>query len=140
MVENKSEKGVADFLLIRRGHEGGEVLCRVEDKILRNEDVLDSTLLYLMRRVSADCIPADQALVVSGDVDAASVMSRLRYMSLMIDGSQPSPMPAYEWKGDGMVRHSCLSDSLKGISTVIMEWNAPRTPVEYTNTVQSIHN
>lgn len=136
VVDNKSEKGVADFLLIRRGHEGGEVLCRVEDKILRNEDVLDSTLLYLMRRVSADCIPADQALVVSGDVDAASVMSRLRYMSLMIDGSQPSPMPAYEWKGDGMVRHSCLSDSLKGISTVIMEWNAPRTPVEYTNTVQ----
>lgn len=137
VVENRCEKGAADFVLMQRDYSGNEVVCAIEDKIIRNETSLDSTLLHIMRKVSEGRSPADQAVIVSGDLDASSVVSKLKYMSLMIDGSEESPMPEYEWKGDGRVRHSCRPDSLKGLVTLCFEWDAPRVPSEYMNTVQT---
>lgn len=137
VVENRSEKGLADFALIRRDYDGHEVVCAVEGRMVGKETALDSTLLQLMRRVSADSIPADQAIIASGDLDASSVISRLRYMSLMIDRSDPSALPEYKWNGDGKMRHSCYADTLTGLAAVCFEWNAPRAPAEYMNTVQS---
>lgn len=137
VTANASSDGIADFALVKRDYSGNEIVLSLEDVLTSAETQVDSTLLLIMRRVEADAIPADQAVVVSGDVDASSIIQKLKYMSLMIDSSIPSPAPDYKWDGDAGARVSCVRDTLKGLSTVRCEWNAARAPWEYMNTVQS---
>lgn len=137
VTANASSEGIADFALVRRDYTGNETVLSLEDVLTSAEQSVDSTLLLIMKRVEADAVPADQAVVVSGDVDAASVIMKLKYMSLMIASSDPSPLPDYKWEGDGKLKVSSVRDTLKGLSTVRCEWNAPRAPWEYMNTVQS---
>lgn len=137
VATDESTKGMADFALVRRDYSGNETVVSLDDVVISSETSIDSTLLCLMRRVAQDAVPADQAVIVCGDVDAQSVITKLKYMSLMVDASIPASIPEYKWNGDGKVRFSCLQDTLKGLSTIHCEWNAPRTPVEYMNTVQS---
>lgn len=134
---NASSEGIADFALVRRDYTGNETVLSLEDVLTSAEQSVDSTLLLIMKQVEADAVPADQAVVVSGDVDAASVIMKLKYMSLMIASSAPSPLPDYKWEGDGKLNVSSVRDTLKGLSTVRCEWNAARAPWEYMNTVQS---
>ena len=137
VTANASSEGIADFALVRRDYTGNETVLSLEDVLTSAEQSVDSTLLIIMRRVEADAVPADQAVVVSGDVDAASVIMKLKYMSLMIASSAPSPLPDYKWEGDGKLNVSSVRDTLKGLSTVRCEWNAARAPWGYMNTVQS---
>lgn len=137
VAENGSVKGMADFVLVRRDYSGNEDVLTFNDVLTASETAMDSTLLVMMRRVARDAAPADHAVIVCGDVDASSVITRLKYMSLMVDASEPSPIPEYEWNGDGKVKVYCVRDTLKGLSTVCCGWSAARTPVEYMNTVQS---
>lgn len=137
VTANASSEGIADFALVRRDYTGNETVFSLEDVLTSAEQSVDSTLLLIMKQVEADAVPADQAVVVSGDVDAASVIMKLKYMSLMIASSAPSPLPDYKWEGDGKLNVSSVRDTLKGLSTVRCEWNAARAPWEYMNTVQS---
>ena len=137
VTANASSEGIADFALVRRDYTGNETVLSLEDVLTSAEQSVDSTLLLIMKQVEADAVPADQAVVVSGDVDAASVFMKLKYMSLMIASSSPSPLPDYNWEGDGKLNVSSVRDTLKGLSTVRCEWNAARAPWEYMNTVQS---
>lgn len=137
VTANASSEGIADFALVRRDYTGNETVLSLEDVLTSAEQSVDSTLLLIMKQVEADAVPADQAVVVSGDVDAASVIMKLKYMSLMIASSAPSPLPDYKWEGDGKLNVSSVRDTLKGLSTVRCEWNAARAPWEYMNTVQS---
>ena len=136
-ASNASSASMADFALLRRDYDGKETELLMEDVVVSSEAALDSTLLTLMRRVELNGVPADQAVIVCGDIDVPSVIMKLRYMSLMLDSSSPSPLPEYMWDGDGTVRMSCQTDTLKGLATVSCEWEAPRTPAESMNTIQS---
>lgn len=135
---NQSSKGFADFALVNRDYSGNDRVCLLEDVAVGLETVLDSTLIRLMRKVAEDKMPADQAVIISGDVDASSVLTKLRHMSFMIDSSERSPSPEYVWDGESKVKASCVADSLKGLSFVSFEWEAPRAPASYMNTVQSV--
>lgn len=137
ITENKSEKGFADFLLLRRNYADSSVVYSNENKIITTEEALDSTLIHMMHIVRAEGMPADQAIIISGDVNASSLMTKLRYMSLMIDGSIPSDIPEYKWEGETKVRHTCIADTTAGLSTICFEWEAPRAPIEYQKTTQT---
>ena len=136
-AENKTCKGAADFTLVGRDYEGKEELFSQKNVVLSSEQVVDSMLLSLMRRVEKDAAPADCAVIVCGDIDAGSVMTKLKYMSLMVDASSASPLPEYTWNEDGKVRVCVNADTLKGLSTVRFEWHAPRVPFQNMNTIQS---
>ena len=86
-VENTSTKGVADISLIKRDYTGSDVVCSHRNVMLSSEVAVDSMLLNIMRMVAADGIPADCAIIVSGDIDTKAVMTKLKYMSLMVDSS-----------------------------------------------------
>lgn len=137
VTANKSSKGLADFALIRRDYAGNERVMNIDNVVTSSEITVDSTLLVLMKRVEADSTPADQAIIVCGDVDPASIINRLKYMSLMVEASASTPIPEYTWDGDGKIQISCLPDTLKGLSAVRCEWDAARTPFASMNTVQS---
>ena len=72
---NQSAKGFADFALVNRDYSGNDRVCLLEDVAVGSETVLDSTLIRLMRKVAEDKMPADQAVIISGDVDASSVLT-----------------------------------------------------------------
>lgn len=137
IAENKAEKGFADFVLLKRDYTDSSVVYSIEDKLVTKEAALDSTLIKMMNIVKAEGIPADQAIIISGDVDASSLMNKLRYMSFMIDGSAPSALPVYEWRGETKIVQNCVADTASGLSTVCFEWEAPRAPAEYLKTTQA---
>ena len=137
IAENKTEKGFADFALLRKDQIDSPIIYSVENKIVTSETALDSTLISIMRRVRAEAMPADQAVIVSGDVNASSVMNKLRYMSLMIDESTPSAVAEYNWTGETEVRCSSVIDTISGLTKICFQWDAPRAPKEYRKTTQS---
>ena len=137
LAKNESSKSIADFSLLKRDYNGNELVCAYRNVVVSSETAVDSLLLNLMRRVEADKTPADCAVVICGDIDVSSVMTKLKYMSLMVNSSIPSPLPEYVWDGNAKALCSVSADTLKGLATVHFEWQAPREAQEKANTIQS---
>lgn len=80
--------------------------------------------------------PSDQAVIVSGDVSAAQIIERLRYMSLMTPSGESEERKAYMWQSsdESVFETSPYPD--RNLVTVSATWVSPRTPKEYMNTVQ----
>ena len=121
---------------------------RFEDVLLSDDQaVTDSTLLILfsiMDRITAtddDFIrkwysPADQAIVISGDVDVARMSSRLYYLSLMTPSFPSLPREGYVWTpADGPVFIVDEGDA-SGKPSISFTWKFPRTPDVFMDTVQ----
>ncbi len=108
--------------------------------------VLDSSVLVLLdmagRSARSDdsfigkwYSPSDQAIVISGDVDAKQVVSRIEPMSYMLS-SRPSADRVSLLQNrvtDSVVNRTC---SLSGMCLLSAEWISGRAPREYMNTVQ----
>lgn len=137
IMENKSEKGFADVLLLRRNYADSSVVYSNENIVVATEEALDSTLIRIMHVVREEGAPADQAVIISGDINASSLMMKLKYMSLMIDKSIPSVQPEYSWTGNTRIVQKCIDDTTSGLSSIIFEWEAPRAPEKYLRTTQS---
>lgn len=145
-----------DFM-IRHGvapREDGYVKVTDDATVFRMENVsladgkavLDSTLLMIMdvadratwagnKFMSMWYTPADQAVVVAGDIDAKSVAEKLRYMSYMTPYHEPVPRQDY----GSNVREDAVfeTDSAQTpFVNVSLTWVSSRAPREYMNTVQ----
>lgn len=129
-VGNASTKGVADITLVRRDYTGNDLVSAHRNVMISSEVAVDSMLLGMMRRVEKDGIPADCAVIVSGDIDTRAVMTKLKYMSLMVDSSEPSMMPEVAWEGDGKIRFSVNNDMQAGLAVVNCSWHASRVSSE----------
>ncbi|MBR2064923.1 MAG: hypothetical protein IJ971_09545 [Bacteroidales bacterium] len=115
--------------------------------IAENTALLDSTLVMVMDIADKSSLsddeflkewysPADQAVVISGDVDAKALAQKLTYMSLMIPSRESVPRPDYEWHGTDeavFVTDTACRSSLVEVS---MTWISQRVPRKYMNTVQ----
>lgn len=135
---------------------GDEGYVKVEDdatiyrfRNVRLDDgkaVLDSAVLVLLdmagRSVWTDdpflgkwYSPSDQAIIISGDVDAKQVISRLEPMSYMISSrSSADRVPLLQDRvPTNIVTQTCLPSGMRLLSA---EWMSGRAPREYMNTVQ----
>lgn len=137
VAQNNSCKGLADFALLKKTYDGKDLVCTLNGVIMSEQEKVDSALLSMVRIVEKEAAPADHALVVCGDVDMDSILTKLRYMSFMIDASASSTMPEYEWEGESALKVTVAADTLKGLSTVHVQWQSPRTPQEYLPTIQT---
>ena len=137
VAENSTRKGLADFALLAKDYSGNEVVLHYKDVFLSSETAVDSTLVSLMQAVSRQGTPADQAVVICGDVDASLLTAKVRYMSLMIDASTASAKPEYKWGGDNTISRTYTHDSSDALSTVRFEWRSSRTPDAFKGTIQS---
>lgn len=113
----------------------------------QNATVLDSTLLVMMDIVDRASYatdpfvkewytPADHALIVAGDVNAKTVVEKVRYMSMMTPSGNALPRRGYEWKDCDTLTFVCEPDPVHDLATVSAVWRMARTPHEYMNTVQ----
>ncbi len=107
-------------------------------------NVTDSTLLMIMdvadmanyignEFVKKWYSPADQAIVVSGDIDAKSVAARLIYMSYMTPSRERMPRPEYVHEKK---EHVVKVSEKNNLAEVSVTWTSERAPRELMNTVQ----
>lgn len=110
--------------------------------------VLDSALVILLdiadRGAYSDEVflkrwysPADQAIVVSGDVDAKALISRLEAMSYMVPSSPSHDRKEIVFPDSSHV--SCSEMKVgAGLREISMTWMSRRAPWEYMNTIQPV--
>ncbi len=126
----------------------GNIETADDATIFRFENVrltaLDSTLILLMdiadraNYVDDEFImkwysPADQAVIISGDIDSKAVASKLTYMSYMIPPSKSQPRREYVHDES---RTSADVAEKGGFAEISATWKSRRLPREYMNTVQ----
>lgn len=120
-----------------------------KDVIISSPAVLDSTLLVIsdiIDRVSTAedpfvrkwYAPSDQAVVISGDVDPASVADRLKLLSLMTPSVESSPRKTYEWHPSETAEYVRVPVQDNDLAVFTASWRASRTPWAAMNTVQPI--
>ncbi len=109
--------------------------------------VTDSMLLMIADivdrpRVSGDeflrkwYAPSDQAVIICGDIDPASVTEKLRMISYMCMAGTSQPRPEYMWEENPETEFVSCADTCGGLFGISLTWRSPRTPAEYMNTVQ----
>ena len=113
-------------------------------KIGKGREVLDSALLVIMDitdRVSYTSdrflkkwyTPEDQAVIVSGDLDASVVVEKLRMLSLMTPACA-----AAERNSAGTEAFPSVPAGGSSIARLDVSWRSQRVPRAYMNTVQPL--
>ena len=105
----------------------GSVTYHFEDVPVDVTAVRDTALLMLFD--IAGTWPYEQAVVVSGDIDKASVLERMKVFSMMITPRLPLPeQPPYEWRATDGIRFlsSVTPDQEEAVVSAI--YSSPRTP------------
>lgn len=121
---------------------------RFNDVLLSKPEVLDSVLLVLLDMVDRVSVaedpfvrkwysPSDQAIVIAGDVNAASVADKLRMLSYMTPSVPSSPRKGYVWEEKGAVYES-VEPVHEGLASFSAVWTSARTPREYMNSIQPV--
>ena len=117
--------------------------------ILQSPSVVDSTLLVLMDIVGRPSreqdpllkkwyTPADQAIIISGDVDHKQVVEKIRMLSYMVPKGTPVEREKYVWQEKDSMVVRVLPSRTEELSEIRATWRLQRTPREYMNTVQPV--
>lgn len=121
---------------------------RFENVLLDRPETLDSTLLVLLDvidRVSTSedefirrwYSPSDQAVIISGDVDAAAVEYKLKMMSMMTPAAESCERLQYVWESRDSAIYEQVAGHSDDVAVISAAWESERMPEEYMNTVQS---
>ena len=119
------------------------------DILLTEKSTLDSALLVLMDVVdkvsttSDEFIrkwyaPSDQAIIVSGDVNASDVEYKLNVLSMMTPSLVSYPRLEYEWHPADTAKYVCVPGKDDGLTTVTATWRSSRPSKKIMNTVQTV--
>ena len=126
----------------------GHTVYRFSNLLMSSKaEVLDSTLLVLMGMVDKLAqasepetrkwyAPADNALIIAGDVDAKSIVQKLKTLSYMTPSVQSQKRPAYEWMQSDSAAYVIVHDPSLSLSEVRFSWKAPRVPDKFVGTIQ----
>lgn len=112
----------------------------------RSKDIVDSTLLMVFdiigmqsEYIGGRYAPQNQAIVISGDVDAGAVLNKMNMLSMLVTRGTPSTVDnAYEWRGSENAAYRHVQSDVKGLAAVSAEYIYPRTPEKNMNTVQPL--
>lgn len=152
-VTRKPECFLADYGMDeRRGKlvrvDGNSTVYRFEDFSLSRGDVaMDSTFLMMFdiiggRRFASDSSfaglypTAASAIVVSGDVDASAILSKLKLLSLMVPERCGTPIAEpYVWEPSDSAEFTVVTDTSLCYARADISYSSPRTPANYMGTV-----
>ncbi|MBR1706814.1 MAG: insulinase family protein [Bacteroidales bacterium] len=168
MVKNAETKGFADFAVVRRGeaptaatrsqfqsgflarngvgprpegyfrdHDGSTVF-HFDRVPVYDADVLDSTLLVSFSVVAAS--RADEAVIISGDIDPVELKKKLDVFSMMVPPRfvGNSSGPDYVWEPSVMPSIVLRQEPSGERGTVRVAYASPRTPHDLMNTAQAL--
>ena len=112
----------------------------------RSAEMVDSSLLMIFDIVGSQAYsnggrysPANQAIVISGDIDANAVLSKMNMLSLLVP---KSPAPAakgdYSWAPVERASFRHIQDDNACVARITVEYASPRTPLPNMPTVQPL--
>ena len=109
----------------------------------RSGEMVDSVLLLVFDIISRDAesfperySAADQAIVVSGDIDAGSVLGKMNMLSLLVPKSSLSASPAeYSWKEESEAAYRYIPAAHSGGARLTVEYASPRTSADKMSTI-----
>ena len=161
MVSSQSEKGYADFALVRSGlsdkefegkgflsrsgvgprpggyahTSGSSTILRFDHVPIYESAVLDSMLLISFASVAALDVP--QAIIICGDIDAAEVRKKMDIFSMLVQKrSYPEgAAETYTWRAR---EAPSISSGLGAPASVRVSYYAPRVPASQMNTAQAL--
>jgi len=167
IVPNTSSKGYANFALVQKGadnqdnaraalgysflaskgvgytrdgyisYEGSSTVYSFEDVPCFQSVALDSTIVLLFDIISK--YGGEQAIIASGDLDAAKLKDRLYLMSLTVGKRTPAPEKnRYIWSPadrPDFIHYQNISNEL---SEIMVSYASPRTPAKYMSTPQPL--
>lgn len=122
-------------------------IFRFRNVTLSGTEVLDSTILVLMdiadrantsgdEFVSRWYTAEDQAIIISGDINAKSVADKLRNMSFMMPSDKSVSRHVHEWGENEDAVFDADTSGVSPFADVSLTWVSRRVPREYMNTVQ----
>ena len=126
--------------------DAGSTVYRFSDMLVSKPAVLDSALVVLVGmadRLAQGLDPnerkwysaSDNAIIISGDVDAKSVASKLGMLSYLTPSSASQPRGKYVWASHEAPLYEVKETSSR-LSEITAEWRAPRVPDKYVGTLQ----
>ena len=168
LVKNDEAKGYADFAVVRRGEapsrateEGletkylsrhgigprpggffqdkdGSTVLHLDRIPVFDANVLDSTLLVTFAQVAAS--RADEAVIVSGDIDPVEFKKKMDIFSMMVPQHfvENSRGPDYVWEPSVMPSIVWKNKPMGDRGVVRVAYASPRTPQEQMNTAQAL--
>ena len=113
----------------------GSTVYRFRDVPFYRPEVLDSTLLFTFARVAES--RAQQAVIVSGDIDAVELKKKMDIFSMLVPRMlvQENHMPDYVWEPSPAPVVLSRSD---GDAEVSVTYSGSRIPFPYMNTAQAV--
>lgn len=104
-------------------------------------EAVDSTLLMTFEIISSApaaklgrYAPDNQAVIVVGNVNAATVVGKLEMLSMLVQKRSAPPAESYSWEPFSKP-HISISESHGGLSGIEIKWFSPRTPADRMPTV-----
>ena len=99
---------------------------------------MDTTLLLIFDIVNTN--PYAQAIVVSGDICADKILTKMKLFSMMVAKRTPAPsFPAYKWTPSDTVRIVRKASPDGGtLARVTATYASPRTPKDALGTIQPL--
>lgn len=111
----------------------------------QSKDALDSTLLMIFDAIERQSStsdrysPANQAIIVAGDIDKNAVLNKMNMLSLLVTKKNTSVRrPAYKFTGGETARFEFLPVAKEGAASVIASYRSPRTPAPDMATIQPL--
>lgn len=119
---------------------------RFQDMLLsQNASSLDSALVVLVGmadKLAKDggsgkwYSASDNAIIISGDIDAKSVVQNLKMLSYLTPASSAQPRSEYAWATNETPSFDVQNDPSSLFSEINAVWRAPRVPARYVGTLQ----
>ena len=107
-------------------------LFRFDDVPMFDVAASDTTLLMLFDIIAAK--PCPHAVVISGDINPAAIIEKMKVFSLMVPSRTTSYQPkAYSWTPAEETGYSFVPSP---IASVEVDFRSPRTPADQMNTIQ----
>ena len=127
--------GYKDFGYVRRGED--YTMYRFED--VPTSDVASSDTTLMMLFDLCELCPTEQAIIISGDIDASAVKGKMSIFSLMVSKREPAPAsPAYVWDPMPDSEIITTTNHFKEASSITASFALQRTAAKYLNTVQTL--
>lgn len=110
----------------------------------RSKEMVDSVLLLVFDIISRDAessperySAADQAIIVSGDIDAGAVLGKMNMLSLLVPKSRLAASPVeYSWKEESKATFRLIPSGLHhGSARLTAEYSSPRTSADKMSTI-----
>ena len=120
---------------VKRGED--YTMYRFED--VPTSDVASSDTTLMMLFDLCDLCPTEQAIIISGDIDAAAIQGKMSIFSLMVSKREPAPAsPAYVWDPQPGSEIITTTNHFQRVSSVTATFASPRTAAAKLNTVQTL--